>query len=106
MPSFFEEQANQTELSHSLLFEKDGYRKYLDYYFNVVRNKLTPEKYMKFITEVKSKVDLPVLGSLNGVSVGRWINNAISMEEAGADALELNIYFNQRSKFVFVDLPM
>lgn len=93
LPSFFEEQATQTKRSHSLLFEQDGYRKYLDYYFDVVRNKLTPEKYMKFISEVKQKIDIPVIGSLNGVSVGGWINNAISMEEAGADAIELNLYF-------------
>ena len=93
LPSFFEEQATQTEFSHSLLYEEDGYSKYLDYYFDVLKNKLTPEKYMKFITEVKSKIDIPIIGSLNGVSVGGWINNAISMEEAGADAIELNIYF-------------
>jgi len=93
LPSFFEEQATQTEFSHSLLYEEDGYSKYLDYYFDVLKNKLTPEKYMKFITEVKSKIDIPVIGSLNGVSVGGWINNAISMAAAGADAIELNIYF-------------
>jgi dihydroorotate dehydrogenase (fumarate) len=93
LPSFFEEQAIQSELSYSLLYEKDGYRKYLDYYFDVVRDKLTPEKYMSFIKEAKSKVNIPIIGSLNGISVGGWINNAIAMEEAGADALELNIYF-------------
>ncbi len=93
LPSLFEEQAMQNELSYSLLYEKDGYRKYLDYYFEVVRNKLTPDKYINFIKEAKSKVSIPIIGSLNGISVGGWINNAIAMEEAGADALELNIYF-------------
>lgn len=93
LPSFFEEQAAQEELSHSLLYENDGYRKYIDYYLEVVRNKVTPQKYMDFIKEAKSKVDIPIIGSLNGISVGGWINNALAMEEAGADAIELNIYF-------------
>ncbi len=93
LPSFFEEQAIQSKLSHSLLYEKDGYRKYLDYYYDVVRDKVTPEKYLSFIKEAKSKVDIPIIGSLNGISVGGWVNNAIDMEGAGADALELNIYF-------------
>ncbi len=93
LPSFFEEQATQTAISHSLLYEEDGYSKYLDYYLDVIKDKLTPEKYMNFISEVKSKIDIPIIGSLNGVSVGGWINSAISMEEAGADAIELNIYF-------------
>ncbi|HOF03740.1 MAG TPA: dihydroorotate dehydrogenase-like protein, partial [Atribacterota bacterium] len=93
LPSFFEEQAAQEELSQSLLYENDGYRKYIDYYLDVVRNKVTTEKYMDFIKEAKSKVDIPIIGSLNGISVGGWINNALEMEEAGADAIELNIYF-------------
>ena len=93
LPSFFEEQATQTEFGYSLLFEKDGFSKYQDYYLDVLKNKLTPEKYMKFITEIKNKTDVPVIGSLNGISIGGWINNAIYMEEAGADAIELNIYF-------------
>ena len=93
LPSFFEEQAAQEELSHSLLYENDGYRKYIDYYLEAVRNKLTPEKYMDFIKKAKDKVNIPIIGSLNGISVGGWINNALEMEAAGADGLELNIYF-------------
>lgn len=93
LPSLFEEQEDLEKRSHFLLNEKNGYRKYLDYYFDILKYKLTPEKYMKFITEIKDKVNIPVIGSLNGVSVGGWINNAISMEEAGADAIEINIYF-------------
>jgi dihydroorotate dehydrogenase (fumarate) len=93
LPSLFEEQEDLEKRSRFLLYEKNGYRKYLDYYFDILKYKLTPEKYMKYITEIKDKVNIPVIGSLNGVSVGGWINNAISMEEAGADAIELNIYF-------------
>ncbi len=93
LPSLFEEQVEVEEKSHFLLYEKKGYQKYLDYYQEALKNKLTPEKYMKYISDLKKKIKVPVIGSLNGVSVGGWINNAISMEEAGADAIELNIYF-------------
>lgn len=93
LPSLFEEQEDLEKRSQFLLYEKDGYRKYLDYYFDILKHKLTPKKYMEFIAEVKDKVGIPIIGSLNGISVGGWLNNAISLEEAGADAIELNIYF-------------
>jgi dihydroorotate dehydrogenase (fumarate) len=93
LPSLFEEQEDLEKRSQFLLYEENSYRKYLDYYFDILKYKLTPEKYMEFIAEIKNKVNIPIIGSLNGVSVGGWINNAISMEEAGADAIELNIYF-------------
>lgn len=93
LPSLFEEQVNLEEKSHFLLYEKKGYSKYLDYYREVLKNKLMPDEYMEYISKLKNTVNIPIIGSLNGVSVGGWINNAISMEEAGADAIELNIYF-------------
>jgi len=93
LPSLFEEQEELEERSHFLLYEEKGYSKYLDYYKEVLQNKLMPDEYMEYISKLKDTVNLPIIGSLNGVSVGGWINNAISMEEAGADAIELNIYF-------------
>lgn len=93
LPSLFEEQTGLEEKSHFLLYEEKGYSKYLEYYREVLQNKLMPDEYMEYISKLKSNIDLPIIGSLNGVSVGGWINNAISMEEAGADAIELNIYF-------------
>jgi len=93
LPSLFEEQEELEERSHFLLYEDKGYSKYLDYYKEVLQNKLMPDEYMEYISKLKDTVNLPIIGSLNGVSVGGWINNAISMEEAGADAIELNIYF-------------
>ena len=93
LPSLFEEQAELEEKSHFLLYEENGYSKYLDYYQDVLKNKLSPKEYMEYISKLKNNVKLPIIASLNGVSVGGWINNAISMEEAGADAIELNIYF-------------
>jgi len=95
LPSLFEEQATLSEqyFTRFLLYKEDGYHKAMDYYTEFMNCKQKPEEYMKFITKVKNQSNIPVIGSLNGVSVGGWINNAISMEEAGADAIELNIYF-------------
>jgi dihydroorotate dehydrogenase (fumarate) len=49
------------------------------------------EKYTNFITEVKKKVNIPVIASINCISDGDWVNYAKRMQDAGADALELNI---------------
>src|SRR5512138_1412652 len=52
-----------------------------------------PEEYLNQIAKLKKTVTIPVIGSLNGVSTGGWVEYAKKIEEAGADALELNIYF-------------
>ena len=52
-----------------------------------------PEGYLKHIRNVKEAVRIPVIASLNGTSVGGWLKYAKEMEQAGADALELNIYY-------------
>ena len=52
-----------------------------------------PEEYIKNIEAAKKAVSIPVIGSLNGYSMGGWTKYAKSIEEAGADGLELNIYF-------------
>ena len=51
------------------------------------------EEYLEHIAKLKSTVNIPVIGSLNGVSAGGWMEYAQKIEEAGADALELNIYY-------------
>src|SRR5262249_52020516 len=50
------------------------------------------EGYLEHLQRAKSAVDIPVIASLNGASRGGWVEYARKMEEAGADALELNIY--------------
>jgi dihydroorotate dehydrogenase (fumarate) len=52
-----------------------------------------PDEYMNLIRRAKEAVDIPIIGSLNGVSSGGWTDYATLIEEAGADALELNVYF-------------
>ena len=51
------------------------------------------EAYLEHIRKVKAAVKIPVIASLNGVSTGGWIKYAQKMEQAGADALELNMYY-------------
>jgi dihydroorotate dehydrogenase (fumarate) len=52
-----------------------------------------PQGYLEHIRKAKEAVSIPVIASLNGTSVGGWINYAKEMQQAGADALELNIYY-------------
>ncbi len=51
-----------------------------------------PETYLEHLSKIKQAVDIPVIGSLNGVSDGGWVEYAKKIESAGADALELNLY--------------
>jgi dihydroorotate dehydrogenase (fumarate) len=52
-----------------------------------------PDQYLKLISQAKEAVEIPIIGSLNGVSTGGWIEYATLIEQAGADGLELNIYY-------------
>jgi dihydroorotate dehydrogenase (fumarate) len=54
---------------------------------------ISPEKYLNQVAGLKKALSIPVIGSLNGVSKGGWTSYARKIEEAGADALELNVYF-------------
>ncbi len=52
-----------------------------------------PEAYLKHITAAKHAVSMPIIGSLNVTTLGDWVSYAHQIEQAGADALELNVYF-------------
>lgn len=54
---------------------------------------VSPDKYLKQVSSLKKALEIPVIGSLNGVSRGGWTSYARKIEEAGADALELNMYY-------------
>jgi dihydroorotate dehydrogenase (fumarate) len=58
---------------------------------------LHPEAYLEHIQKIKKAVSIPVIASLNGVRLGTWVEYAKLIGEAGADALELNLYFTPRS---------
>ena len=95
MYSLFEEQIihESMELDHFLDYGTDSYAEALTYLPNIGRYSIGPEKYVDHLKQVKKSVDIPVIGSLNGVSAGTWVEYARKIEAAGADALELNIYY-------------
>jgi dihydroorotate dehydrogenase (fumarate) len=94
--SLFEEEINQE--SHALdRYLSDGTESYaeaLTYFPEAPSYKaIGPDAYLEHIFRAKQAVDIPIIASLNGVSSGGWIRYAKEMEGAGADAIELNIYY-------------
>jgi dihydroorotate dehydrogenase (fumarate) len=65
----------------------------VSYFPDLENYNIGPDGYLDTIRKLKETVDVPVIGSLNGYTSGGWINYAKLIEEAGADALELNIYY-------------
>ena len=95
MYSLFEEQiAHETsELYHYLTYGTESFAEALSYFPDLKFYNLGPEEYVELIRKAKEALDIPVIGSLNGISVGGWIGYARKIEQAGADALELNVYY-------------
>lgn len=95
LPSLFEEQIEHDELAiHQLYeFQTESFAESLDYFPQLDDYNTGPDSYLKQIRAAKQAVDIPVIGSLNGESSGGWTRYAQLFEKAGADALELNIYF-------------
>ncbi len=95
MYSLFEEQIihESLELDHYLTRGTDSYAEAMSYLPDSGTYTLLPEKYLSKVTELKKAVNIPVIGSLNGVSRGGWVRYAHRIQEAGADALELNLYY-------------
>ena len=94
MYSLFEEQINHESqaLDHFLNKGTETFAEALTYFPEMENYNIGPESYLELIQKLKRAVDIPIIASLNGISAGGWINYAKKMEEAGADALELNIY--------------
>lgn len=95
MPSLFEEQVVHEELEMNRLYEfqSERYSESLSYFPELVEYNTGPDEYLERVREAKQRVSMPLIGSLNGSSQGGWTRYAKLIEEAGADALELNIYF-------------
>jgi len=93
--SLFEEQITHeaAELDHHLTKGTESFAESLSYFPSAGEYRLGPEEYLEHVATAKAAVDIPIIASLNGVSVGGWIDYARKMEQAGADALELNVYF-------------
>jgi dihydroorotate dehydrogenase (fumarate) len=95
MYSLFEEQiVNESKaLDFFLSHGSESFAEALTYFPNLDHYNVGPEEYLELIAKIKKSVKIPVIGSLNGISSGGWVEYARKIEDAGADALELNIYF-------------
>jgi dihydroorotate dehydrogenase (fumarate) len=95
MHSLFEEQIihESLKLHEDLMRGTESYAEALDYLPDYGQYSIGPELYLKNLQKIKQAVSVPVFGSLNGVSTGGWVEYAQKIQDAGADALELNIYY-------------
>ncbi len=95
MYSLFEEQIihESLELDYYLERGTHAFAEAMTYFPDVGRYRLDPDKYLDRVRELKRGLSIPLIASLNGVSTGGWTSYAKKIEEAGADALELNLYY-------------
>ncbi|MBI5295531.1 MAG: dihydroorotate dehydrogenase-like protein [Chloroflexi bacterium] len=95
MYSLFEEQIihESLELDHYLTRGSNANAESLSYFPESETYSLGPDKYLDQVTALKKNLSIPVIGSLNGVSSGGWTRYARLIQDAGADALELNLYY-------------
>lgn len=92
--SLFEEQLvlESDQLDHYLSYFTEAYAEALDWFPEQAEYHVGPEEYLTRIRQAKESVDIPIIGSLNGVTPGGWTSYARAIRDAGADALELNVY--------------
>ncbi len=92
--SIFEEQIEyeQKELFYNTTVGTESFAESLSYFPSDVDFNLGPEQYLELIRKAKESVNIPIIASLNGKTIGGWTEYAKLMQEAGADAIELNIY--------------
>jgi dihydroorotate dehydrogenase (fumarate) len=93
--SLFEEQITleSNQLDRYLSQGVESFAESLSYFPAMANYRLGPDDYLEHIRRAKAAVRIPIIGSLNGVSTGGWIRYAKMIQEAGADALELNVYY-------------
>jgi dihydroorotate dehydrogenase (fumarate) len=95
MHSLFEEQLTleKYELHHHLTYHTESFAEALTYFPEPDNFRIGPEEYLNHIRKAKERVDIPIIASLNGCSPGGWTEYSKLIQEAGASALELNIYY-------------
>ena len=93
--SLFEEQIRleQHELHYHTSMGTDSFVEAQSYFPEAEEYKMGPEQYLDHIRKSKEAVDIPIIASLNGSTIGGWTEYAKEMEKAGADAIELNVYY-------------
>lgn len=95
LPSLFEEQIEFEEAETQRVYDRgaESFAEALQYFPEMDDYRVGPEAYLELIQKAKRTVSMPIIASLNGISEGGWVRYAKLMQDAGADALELNIYF-------------
>ena len=93
--SLFEEQieVENRALDRALSYGTESYAEALSYFPDLYRHNLGPDGYVEHVRRAKRALSIPVIGSLNAVSTGGWVSFARLIQEAGADALELNVSY-------------
>ena len=93
--SLFEEQVKGEleEVQARMMYGTESYPEALTYFPKPAEFITGPEEYLSKIRKAKESVQIPIIASLNGSALGGWVDYAKKIEQAGADALELNIYF-------------
>jgi dihydroorotate dehydrogenase (fumarate) len=94
LPSLFEEEIvhEEVELTHALEAGAEHFAEALDYFPRMPGGESIVDRYLSTIGELKGALEVPVIASLNATSTGAWIRYAQLLSEAGADAIELNLY--------------
>ena len=92
--SLFEEQLQREAAENARLVEAgtESFAESLSYFPAAAEEELGPRRYLSLLERAAIAVDVPVIGSLNGVTPGGWVDYARAMQDAGAAAIELNIY--------------
>lgn len=96
MYSLFEEQVRHEAERDALLEElnAESFAEALSYFPSLdVQTEGLATKYLRLVEKAAAAIDIPLIASLNGASLGGWVQFASQLEEAGASAIELNIYF-------------
>lgn len=94
MHSLFEEtiEYESRQLDHYLSYGAYSHPEASSYFPEAPSYRVGPDEYLNRISRAKDVLSIPIIGSLNGVSRGGWIDHSRLIQEAGADALELNLY--------------
>jgi dihydroorotate dehydrogenase (fumarate) len=92
--SLFEEQmkSEQEAIQYHLMYGSDSFPESLSFFPKPSEFVTGPEEYLSNIRKAKEAVRIPIIASLNGAAIGDWIDCARKIQQAGADAIELNVY--------------
>jgi dihydroorotate dehydrogenase (fumarate) len=93
--SLFEEQLKHeaAAMDHFMSYGSESFPEALSYFPQVDEYEVGPERYLDIIRRARESVDIPIIGSLNGITNEGWVDYAKEIESAGASGLELNIYY-------------